>query len=153
MSSQIVVKKKFTFKLKKKINIPNVVNVKVKYLRSSTPYYDNLKEWIADCNNEYVGRRGILIINSRRYPEESSIWCNPYKSPKNGTLDEILIMYEKYIRDKIKNDEIKIEQLINLGKNKQIGCWCVENETIYNESNKIVCHAQILQKLIKEYSK
>ena len=63
-----------------------IVNVKVKYIR---PEYDNLKEWCEDSNNCYIGRRGIVIINGRRYPEEASIFANPYK----GDREEIIKKY------------------------------------------------------------
>ena len=115
----------------------SVCNCRVKNIR---PKYNNLKEWMNDKNNVYVGRGGIVFIDKKRYPEKSSIFSNPFKITKDLTREQVLIMYENYIVKKIENDEsIKIE-LLKL-KNKNLGCWC------YPE----MCHADILLKLIEKY--
>lgn len=54
----------------------NVVNVKVAFIR---PQYNNLEEWMEDENNVYIGRKGVLILNGRRFPEKDSVWANPFK--------------------------------------------------------------------------
>jgi len=38
----------------------DVVNVRVKSIR---PKYNNLKEWIADGSNVYIGRGGVVFID------------------------------------------------------------------------------------------
>jgi hypothetical protein len=43
------------------------------------PNYKNLEEWCNDPNNVYIGRKGIVFIDSERYPKYDSIWSNPYK--------------------------------------------------------------------------
>lgn len=115
-----------------------VVNVKVKYIRKEG--YDNLKEWMKDDANEYIGRRGVVIIEKRRYPEKGSIWGNPFKVGKDGTLEEVLGKYEKYISEKIEKDEDLRCSLMNL-KNKRLGCWCKPNS----------CHGDVLKRLIEKY--
>ena len=115
-----------------------VVNVKVKYIRKEG--YENLKEWMKDESNEYIGRRGVVIIEKRRYPEKGSIWGNPFKVGKDGTLEEVLEKYEEYICEKIeKNKEMKYN-LMSL-KDKRLGCWCKPN----------ICHGDVLKRLIKKY--
>lgn len=42
----------------------SVVNVKVANIR---PRYNNLAEWMADENNVYIGRKGIVFINSKNH--------------------------------------------------------------------------------------
>ena len=42
----------------------SVVNVKVNCIR---PKYNNLEEWMTDPNNVYIGRKGIVFINSERF--------------------------------------------------------------------------------------
>ena len=113
-----------------------VVNVKVQHIR---PKYKNLKDWIEDENNIYIGRRGIIFINGKRFPEKPSIWANPFKV-ENNKNETVLPLYEKYIRNKIEN-EYGIEELLKL-KGKTLGCWCKPKS----------CHADILIKLINEYS-
>lgn len=118
----------------------SVVNCKVKFIR---PEYDNLKEWIDDNNNVYIGRKGVVFIKDKitekkeRFPKESSIFCNPFKVGKDGTREEVIEKYEKYIKEKIiVNNKLK-EELIKM-KNKNLGCWC------YPEK----CHGDVLLKII-----
>ena len=78
----------------------SVINCKVKYIR---PEYNNLKEWIKDDNNVYIGRYGVVFIKNdelnkfERYPKESSIWANPFKINKNTTRQQVLDKYKEYI--------------------------------------------------------
>lgn len=112
-----------------------VVNVRVSYIR---PLYKNLKEWCKDSKNVYIGRAGIVFVDKERFPKQASIWANPYKIGKNGTREEVLKKYEKYIRKKIKNENLQ-EQLLQL-KGKNLGCWC----------HPEACHGDILVKLIEQ---
>ena len=59
-----------------------VVNVKVANLR---PHYNNLREWMQDEDNVYIGRKGVLFIDGKRFPGESSDFANPYKIGKDGS--------------------------------------------------------------------
>jgi hypothetical protein len=123
-----------------------VVCVKVKHLR---PKYDNLKEWIDDENNVYIGRKGIIFITDpktnkkERYPKNDSIFANPYKVDKDGTIEEVINMYIKYLTKKIKNKEITIEQILSL-RGKRLGCWC-------KEKGDEMCHGDILMELLNHY--
>lgn len=116
----------------------NIVNVKVKYIR---PEYQNLKMWMIDPQNVYIGRKGIVFIkdefgNSERFPKKDSIWANPFKIDKNHNREKVLELYEAYIIDKIENEKL-YDQLSQL-EGKNLGCWC------YPEP----CHGDILKKLI-----
>jgi hypothetical protein len=42
-----------------------VVNVKVEYIR---PKHKNLSEWMKDENNVYIGRKGVVFIDGKRFP-------------------------------------------------------------------------------------
>ena len=68
----------------------SVVNCKVKYIR---PRYSNLKEWIEDENNYYIGRRGIVFINKIRYPQKDSPFCNPFKIGNTGNREQVISKY------------------------------------------------------------
>ncbi len=113
-----------------------VVNCKVKYIR---PEYNNLKEWMDNPNNEYIGRGGVVFINNIRYPSMGSIFCNPFKE---GTLEERIEKYRIYIIKKLKEDDTLVEKLLKL-KGKNLGCWCKPEK----------CHGDVLVELIEEYSK
>ena len=43
-----------------------VVNVKVNYIRAFG--FENLEEWMQDPNNEYIGRRGVIFVDRKRFP-------------------------------------------------------------------------------------
>jgi len=42
----------------------SVVNCKVKYIR---PEYNNLKEWMNNPNNVYIGREGVVFIDKNAF--------------------------------------------------------------------------------------
>jgi len=113
-----------------------IINVKVQHIR---PKYTNLKEWMEDENNVYIGRSGIVFIDGKRFPKKASMWANPF-IVENNRNETVLSPYEKYIRNKIEN-EYGVEELLKL-KGKTLGCWCKPKS----------CHGDILIRLIKEYS-
>ena len=115
-----------------------VVNVRVKNIR---PRYNNLNDWCNDQNNVYIGRKGVLILDKKRYPEKDSIWANPYKINKNNDRADVINKYEIYIREKLEDDYYKEELLKLRGKN--LGCWCKPES----------CHGDVLIKLIEELIK
>jgi hypothetical protein len=115
-----------------------VVNVKVKYLR---PKYQNLKEWMKDKNNVYIGRKKVVFINGKRFPPKNSIWANPYKIDEEHSRDDVIKLYKKYIKRKIKKENL-FDELMKL-KGKNLGCWCQPEK----------CHGDVLIYLIKKYSK
>jgi hypothetical protein len=116
----------------------NVVNVKVKYIR---PTHDNLREWTLDPNNVYIGRKGVVFIDGIRFPPNNSIWCNPFKIGKHGSRDDVLVLYEEYITEKINEDSELLDELRNLN-GKNLGCWCAPEP----------CHGDILKEIIQRYS-
>lgn len=113
-----------------------VVCVKVNSIR---PRYHNLKEWMADPNNVYIGRKGIVFIEGKRFPEQESIWANPYKIGKDGDRNEVLQKYYQYILNKLNSGQIAVEELHKL-KGKQLGCWCKPE----------LCHGDILVEILKQ---
>lgn len=124
-----------------------VVNVRVKYLRDKTQNENwvceecdkpTLKNWMSDDNNVYIGRKNIVIIDKQRYPEKDSLFQNPFKVGKDGTLDEVLEKYESYLKVKLEDEEFR-EQLLKL-KGKRLGCWCKPER----------CHGDILLKYLNE---
>jgi len=123
----------------------SVVNVKVGHIR---PEYDNLKEWMEDPENVYVGRKGIVFITmedgkKERFPKNDSVFCNPFKVGKDGTLEEVVVKFENYMREKLEKNEDNIVEELKKLKGKNLGCWCKPNK----------CHGDRLLELIEEYDK
>lgn len=113
-----------------------VVNVKVAYIR---PSYANLKEWMLDPDNVYIGRKGVVFVDGVRYPKHDSMWSNPFKITANSTRADVILQYERYIRAKIANGDISAEDIASLA-GKRLGCWCVPEP----------CHGHVLAKLVAE---
>lgn len=111
-----------------------ICNVKVSNIR---PKYNNLKEWINDPNNIYIGRKGIVFIDGQRYPSQDSIFANPFKISGNDTRDIVIEKYKKYLLEKIKNKEITNKDILQL-KGKNLGCWCCPEK----------CHWDVLLEII-----
>jgi len=118
----------------------SIENVKVKYIRPKG--YNNLKEWVKDTKNEYIGRAGIVFIDGERYPKRSSPFQNPFKIGKDGVRDEVIDKYRSYIIDNIEKNQTLMKQLINM-KGKRLGCWCYPD----------ACHGDVLLELIDMYTK
>lgn len=114
-----------------------VVNVKVKYIR---PDFDNLKDWMKNENNEYIGRRGVVFVDKKRFPEKDSIWCNPFKIKGDKSREDVIREYEIYIRERLEKTEGLKDELLKL-KGKNLGCWCKE----------LSCHGDVLVKIINDF--
>jgi len=113
----------------------SITNCKVKYIR---PQYNNLKEWIEDENNIYIGRAGVVFIDKERFPKKSSLFYNPYKIGRDGNRDEVINKFKNYILARLeKEPNLKIE--LEKIKDKNLGCWC------YPEK----CHGDVLLEIIK----
>jgi len=74
----------------------------------------------------YIGR----AVNYTEFTRDSK-WANYYG--KNFKR------YEFFVRNKLWND-------LNELKGKKLGCWCITTDKI----KPVICHGQILLKLIKE---
>lgn len=122
-----------------------ISDVHVEYIR---PKYSNLEIWCQDVNNTYVGRKGIIILNGRRFPNESSIQANPFKVGKDGDLQTVLNKYYEYITKKIIDENLWNELRSLRGKN--LGCWCVKGTLNLTDPLREpwICHGQILLFLV-----
>lgn len=119
-----------------------VCDVHVEYIRSCG--YKDLQHWMTDDNNVYVARRGVILLNNVRFPPANSIWANPYKVDKDGTLTEVLQKYWFHLCKLLTENPQLFEELKKL-KGKRLGCWCVKRTHVDSKDlNMWVCHAQIL---------
>ena len=115
------------------------INIKVGELRKI--YNDpriTLKSWMNDPDNVYIGRRGIIVIDGKRFPERDSIWANPYKVGRDGNREEVIGKYRSYIKEKISREDLK-QELLNL-RGKVLGCWCKPDG----------CHGDVLIELLRD---
>ena len=124
--------------------ITSVVCVKVADIR---PKYANLKVWMEDPMNVYIGRRGIVFIEDEgtgergRWPPLDSIWHNPFKIDGTHSRDDVLKLYEEYMTQKLIGDENLVRHLLRL-RGKRLGCWCAPDP----------CHGDVLVRLIDVFS-
>ena len=124
---------------------PTIVCVKVSNIRKNKKdTHVNLKTWMADENNVYIGRKGIVFVpndtgEKERWPKINSKWCNPYNL-KEYSRDECIDKYRTYIERKIKNNEITIDELKDLS-GKTLGCWCKPE----------ACHGDVIVEMFEKY--
>jgi hypothetical protein len=115
-----------------------VINVGLKNIN---PQYINLHQWILDKkSNVYIGRARVVFIDGIRYPLEDSIWANPYKITETQSKEQVIKLYDEYIKKKIESNPLIIEKLLTL-EGKKLGCWCKPD----------CCHGDILKELIEKY--
>ena len=116
-----------------------VVNVKVKHIR---PKHHDLREWMQDPNNLYVGRRGIVFIDGVRFPPDNSPYANPFRVTATNSREEATAQFEAYIRARFENEpEFKDQFMEDMANHKVLGCWCYPEQ----------CHGNTLIKLYEEF--
>ena len=122
----------------------SVVNVKVQYIKPLG--FQNLKEWMEEPNNVYIGRAGIVFIKNEegvqeRFPKVSSVFANPFKIDKkldkSKARNEVIQKYKIYITERLEKEPELVKQLKSL-KGKNLGCWCHPEP----------CHGDVLLELI-----
>lgn len=126
-----------------------VVNVKVAYIRKpkdGTPAYHDLRQWMSDPNNVYIGRKGIVFVvnddgSKMRWPPRDSIWANPYKLKDCKDGQQCLQLYREYIINKIKSGLITPADIEFL-RGKRLGCWCKLPD------KEVPCHGDIIMDIL-----
>lgn len=146
-------------------------NVKVAHIR---PRYNNLKEWMEDPNNFYIGRPGVVFVTvdnkNIRWPPTNSnlthefIFANKEKLSKNSELSD----FEKYLKA-LKAFEIQLKESLSKKENleaflslkgKNLGCWCVHSQREFVDYEKItedefkekgLCHGDVILKVLASY--
>ena len=74
-------------------------------------------------------KRDIIPIDAV-YVDRSSKWGNPFKIGKDGTREEVCMLYEDWVNEQIAAGLLSIEEL----RGKDLVCWCAP----------LPCHADIL---------
>jgi hypothetical protein len=118
----------------------SVVNVKVKFIREEG--YNNLKAWMEDENNVYVGRGRVVFLTKEgpSFPPKDSKFCNPFKVGKDGTREEVIAKFRSFMEEKLAKDPALKQELLAL-EGKRLGCWCKPE----------ACHGDVLLELIQKY--
>ena len=117
-----------------------VCNVKVQHIR---PKYDNLMQWMADPDNVYIGRRGVVFIDGKRFPEQDSPFANPFKIDAKAvdgddtvSREKVIDDYRTYIKAKIESGDVDLKSL----RGHMLGCWPKK------------CHGDVLLELLQRAS-
>lgn len=92
----------------------------------------NLRHEVVD-GAVYIGRRNSF------YDLPDSPFANPFKSPKDGTRDEVIAKYREWIKGRLVNSAFLREEL-ELLRGKTLACWCAPKP----------CHGQVLLELLGE---
>lgn len=85
-----------------------------------------------------------IVVNVRNYKGgyvpifRGTMWGNPYREGIDGTRDEVIDKYEKYIR----SNPVLLAELPKL-EGEVLGCYCKPKR----------CHGDVLIKLLKERRK
>ena len=138
--------------------IPTTQCLKVAELRKRYGNDINLRIWMENPANMYVGRKGRIFITvggeSEIFHYPGSVWANPYKLDQTGvpeivmngeiedikksryTTRESLLRYEEYVRRNLWN---RLNEL----DGRTLGCFCKQGEVER-------CHAQVLVRLWRE---
>jgi hypothetical protein len=106
--------------------------------------YENLREWMEDKRNLYVGRSGRIGLKEAdgrvimfAYP--GSKWGNPFVVTDRIPVEEALRLYEKYLVESGLVEHLsELEGPGSQGLN--LGCFCDESAP---------CHAKVLARLCK----
>lgn len=96
----------------------------------------DLKKWLSDPDNIYVGRRGRIWINGEIFHYKDSVWKNDFTIKQHGR-EKCLELYKDDIVKKINDKIVDIETI----KGKKLGCFCKPNEK---------CHVDILIDLLEK---
>lgn len=113
----------------------SVKNCKVAHIR---PQFHDLREWMEDPANVYIGRAGVVFIDGQRFPQNASPFCNPFKVGKDGTREEVIAKFRIYMEARLaKEPQLRARFLALRGMN--LGCWCAPEP----------CHGNVLLELLR----
>lgn len=119
-------------------------SVKVSHLRKVYGKDMNLKTWLENPENVYVGRRGRIFINGEIFHYPQSQWANPFKASEYS-LSESLSLYSNHLKEKGLLTEESLKEL----KGKTLGCFCDTAST--TDSHILDCHTKVLLREILKY--
>ena len=95
----------------------------------------DVRKWINNENNIYIGRKKDIYIRGKKYTLEGSKWANPHRITNPNRRENVVKRYEQYIR----NNSTLLRDLRQL-KGKNLGCWCYPK----------LCHGNIILNILEE---
>jgi hypothetical protein len=127
-----------------------VVNVRVAHLRAMDPPVQNLREWMENPQNVYIGRGGVVFVpvdqsgTKVRWPPSDSVWANPFKVAKDDEASraECVQKYRAHLKKQMDIGKITPEMLLSL-RGKTLGCWC----------KPLACHGDVIVEMIRAFEK
>jgi hypothetical protein len=79
----------------------------------------------------YIGR------SAPRYGLRASKWANPFMIGRDGARDEVIAMYERWLRDERPDLIAALREL----RGKDLVCWCAP----------LACHGDVILRLAEEW--
>ncbi len=104
---------------------------------------------IVNCRYYWDHREGITYCGRTWMGWEGSPLGNPFSIIKDGTRQQILKMYARWLWDKIKaRDPTVMQALLSLKDDSVLGCWCIPEREGKDESEMVKgsphCHCEII---------
>lgn len=101
------------------------------------------------CKANFEVAVPTTIVHCRRkaydiYIGRPSEWGNPFKIGTDGTREEVIREYRRWI-----STQPDLLKKIHTLKGKVLGCWCAEDR-ILTATPPYICHGQVLAKLADE---
>jgi len=116
-------------------------SVKVKHLRKTYGAKMNLRTWLKDPTNVYVGRGGRIFIDGEIFHYPGSKWANPNAMKIPATKKEYKENFAKYRKHLAAKGLLKKEILGDL-QGKTLGCFCDTAST--TGPGCMDCHTKVL---------
>jgi hypothetical protein len=82
-------------------------------------------------------RKGWRMPKNTVYVGRPSRWGNPFRIGVDGTREEVITKYKKWLEEKLKKDPTFLDPL----KGKDLACWCPLS---------LPCHADVILELLSK---
>jgi hypothetical protein len=93
------------------------------------PHVLNYRRHRVPSGAVYIGRA------NPRYGLRASKWANPFMIGRDGARDEVIALYERWLRD----DRPDLMAALSELRGKDLVCWCAP----------LACHGDVLARLLE----
>ena len=91
--------------------------------------YKDFNDWLSDPKHCYIGRNVNYVQGTFK-----SKYANPYTVKKYGLEESLKLYYENW----------KEQDILELKNYTELGCWCINSNTIPSKLEDCRCHGQVL---------